>query len=76
MLPLAREHVEVVGDFLRVLVGVDAEVAEVAPLPAERNVQVHPERDAGTPARCSAGFASCSTAASSTRRTGGYVATK
>ena len=45
-LPLARQHVEVVADFLRVLVGVDAEVAEVTPLPAERDVQVEAERHA------------------------------
>ena len=35
-LPLAREHVEIIVDLLRVLVGVHAEIAEVAPLPAER----------------------------------------
>ena len=46
-LPFAREHVQVVVDLLGVLVGVDAEVAEVAPLPAERNVQVEAERHAG-----------------------------
>ena len=46
-LPFAREQVEVLLDLLRVLVGVDAEVAEVAALPAERNVQVQPERHAG-----------------------------
>ena len=45
-LPLARQHVEIVVDLLRVLVGVDAEVAEVAALPAERDVEVHPERHA------------------------------
>src|SRR5690606_30379589 len=43
-LPLAREQVEVVGDLLRVAIGVDAEVAEVAALPAERDVQVQPQR--------------------------------
>ena len=43
-LPLAREHVEIVRDLLRVLVGVDAEVAEVAALPAERDVEVEAER--------------------------------
>ena len=44
-----------------VLVGVDAEVAEVAALPAERDVQVEAERDvAGGDA--SAGRASVSTA--------------
>ena len=49
-LPLARHHVEVFLDFLRVLVGVDAEVAEVAALPAERHVQVQAERHRRRPA--------------------------
>src|SRR6185436_12835127 len=40
------EHVEVIANLLRVLVGVDAEVAEVAPLPAERNVKVDAQRHA------------------------------
>ena len=43
-LPLARHHVEVLFDFLRVLVGVDAEIAEVAALSAERHVQIQAER--------------------------------
>ena len=43
-LELARQHVEVLIDLARVLVGVDAEVAEVTPLAAERNVQVDAER--------------------------------
>ena len=44
-LPLAREHVEILAHFLRVLVRIHAEVAEVAPLPAERNVQIEAERN-------------------------------
>ena len=44
-LPFVREHVQVVIDFLRVLVGIHAEVAEVASLPAERDVQVEAERN-------------------------------
>ena len=43
-LPFAGHHVEILFDFLRVLVGVDAEIAEVAALPAERDVQVQAER--------------------------------
>ena len=46
-LPLAGEDIEVLADFLRVLVGVDTEVAEVAALPAERNVQVQTQWRAG-----------------------------
>ena len=46
-LPLPREEIEVRLDFLRVLVGVDAEVAEVAALAAERDVEVQTERDVG-----------------------------
>ncbi len=46
-LELARQHVEILVDLARVLVGVDPEVAEVAPLAAERNVQVHAERHVG-----------------------------
>ena len=49
-LPLARHHVEIFFDFLRVLVGVDAEIAEVAALPAERDVQVQAERHRRRPA--------------------------
>ena len=45
-LPFVRKHVEVIADLLRVLVGIHAEVAEVAPLPAERNVEVEPQRHA------------------------------
>jgi hypothetical protein len=41
-----REDVQVVAHLLRVLVGVDAEVAEVTPLPAERDVEIEPERHA------------------------------
>ena len=43
-LPFAREHVEILLDFAGVLVGVDAEIAEVAALPAERDVQVQTQR--------------------------------
>ena len=38
------EQVEVLLDLLGVLVRVDAEVAEMAALPAERDVQVQPQR--------------------------------
>ena len=43
-LPLARQDVEISLHLGRVLVGVDAEVAEVTALPAERDVEVEPER--------------------------------
>ncbi len=46
-LPLARQHVEIRAHFLGVLVGVHPEVAEVAALAAERDVQVHAERHTG-----------------------------
>ena len=46
-LPFTGEHVEVAADFLRVLVGVNTEVAEVASLPAEGNVQVQAEGHRG-----------------------------
>ena len=71
-LPLARQHVEVLADLLRVLVGVDAEVAEVTPLPAERDVQV--EARAGRPGSggdASAGRASRSTASCDQTENGG-----
>ena len=42
-LDLPRQSVEVALDLLAVLVGIDPEVAELAPLPAEGNVQVEPE---------------------------------
>ena len=42
--PLAHEQVEIARHLLRVLVRVDAEVAEVAPLAAEGDVQVQAER--------------------------------
>ena len=45
--PLLGEHVEVAADLLRVLVGIDAEIAEMTPLPAERDVQIEPERRRG-----------------------------
>jgi hypothetical protein len=45
-LPFATEYVEVVADLLRVLVCIDPEIAEVAALPAEGNVQVEAERNA------------------------------
>ena len=44
-LPFARHDIQVAVDLVGILVGVDAKVAEVTPLPAERDVQVHPERD-------------------------------
>src|SRR5207248_10197527 len=43
--PLAREHIEIPVYLLRVLVGVDTEIAEVAPLAAERNVEVQTKRN-------------------------------
>ena len=43
-LEFAREQVEIVADFLGILVRVNAKVAKVAALPAERNVKVNPER--------------------------------
>ena len=46
-LPLARQRVEIALHLRGVLVGVDAEIAEVAPLPAERDVQIQPERHVG-----------------------------
>ena len=51
-LPLARQEIEILLDLARVLVGVDAEVAEVAALPAERDVQVEAERHACAGGRC------------------------
>ena len=51
-LPLARQEIEVRLDFLRVAIGVDAEVTEMTALPAERNVQVHAERHACDRRRC------------------------
>ena len=44
MLDFAGQGVEVSFDVAGVLVGVDAEVAELAALPAERDVQVQPKR--------------------------------
>ena len=44
--PLTRQQVQVLLHLPRVLVGVDAEVAEMAALPAERDVQVQAERRA------------------------------
>ena len=44
--PFPHERVEILLDLLRVLVRVDAEVAEMAALPAERDVQVQAERHA------------------------------
>src|SRR6185295_17713073 len=44
-LPLARERVEILADLGRILVGVDAKVTEMTALPAERNVEVQPERN-------------------------------
>ena len=70
-LPLARHHVEVLFDFLRVLVGVDAEVAEVAALSAERHVQVQAERYVGAGGELSAGSASRSTASAVQTENGG-----
>ena len=43
----APSEIEILLDVARVLVRVDAEVAEMALLPAERDVQVQPERHAG-----------------------------
>ena len=45
-LPLAPEEVQILFDVARVLVRVDAEIAEMALLPAERDVEVQPERHA------------------------------
>jgi hypothetical protein len=45
-LPLAGQRLQVLLHLLRVLVGVDPEVTEVTPLPAERDVQVEAERHA------------------------------
>ena len=42
--PLIGEQAQIVLDLAGVLVRVDAEVAEVTPLAAERNVQIEPER--------------------------------
>ena len=71
-LPLARQDVEILADLGRVLVGVDAEIAEVAALPAERDVQVEAERDRpGAGGAASAGRASRSTASSVHTENGG-----
>ena len=70
-LPLARHHVEILLDFLRVLVGVDAEVAEMAALPAERDVQVQAERHRAPAGELSAGSASRSTASAVQTENGG-----
>ena len=43
-LPLARHHVEILFDLVCVLVGVDAEIAEVTALAAERDVKIQAER--------------------------------
>ena len=43
-LPLAPQQVEVLLDFLGVLVGVHPEVTEMTALTAKRDVEVHPER--------------------------------
>ena len=43
-LPFARQQIEILLDLARVLVGVDPEVAEMAALPAERDVQVQTKR--------------------------------
>ena len=45
-LDLARQGRDVALDVVRVLVGVDAEVAELAALAAERNVQIQAQRHA------------------------------
>jgi hypothetical protein len=44
-LPLPGQHVEILLDLARALVDVDAEVTEVAPLAAERDVEIQAERD-------------------------------
>ena len=46
-LPLARQHVQIRLDLAGVLPGVDTEVAEMAPLPAERNMKIQAQRDIG-----------------------------
>ena len=46
-LPFPAQEVQVLGHLARVLAGVHAVVAEVAPLPAEGDVQVEPEGDVG-----------------------------
>ena len=53
---LADRAVEVVLDLIRVLVGVDAEIAEVAALPAEGDVVVEAERGRGAGVRGGIGF--------------------
>ena len=44
---ILQQRVEVAANLRRVLVGIDLEVAEVAALPAKRNVRVEPEVHAG-----------------------------
>src|SRR5689334_9161021 len=45
-LDLGSQRVEIGADLLRILVRVDAEVAELAPLAAERDVEIEAERRA------------------------------